>query len=82
VAIFDEGVDLAGEQINSSQQAERAMAFVFMVARKGGPGRQAWAANPVMWLRSPGYLASRRRRRSLPACAICLTFSSPWPRPS
>lgn len=36
VAIFDKGVDLAGEQINPSQQAERAMAFVFMVARKGG----------------------------------------------
>src|ERR1700741_5675056 len=36
VAIFDKGVDLAGEQINSSQQAERAMAFVFMVACKGG----------------------------------------------
>lgn len=36
VAIFDKGVDLAGEQINPSQQAERAMAFVFMVTRKGG----------------------------------------------
>src|ERR1700757_3420056 len=36
VAIFDKGMDLAGEQINPSQQAERAMAFVFMVARKGG----------------------------------------------
>src|SRR5205814_8146106 len=36
VAISDEGVDLAGEQINPSQQAERAMAFVFMIARKGG----------------------------------------------
>ena len=48
VAIFDKGVDLAGEQINPSQQAERAMAFVFMIARK-----VAWmpesAANPALW---------------------------------
>ena len=43
VAIFDKGVDLAGEQINPRQQAERAMAFVFMVARKGGvDARLGW----------------------------------------
>src|SRR6201987_2043603 len=35
VAISDERVDLAGEQINPSQQAERAMTFVLMIAREG-----------------------------------------------
>src|SRR6266404_5839066 len=34
VAVSDEGVDLAGEQINPGQQAERAMPFVLMIARK------------------------------------------------
>src|SRR6266852_1448740 len=34
VAIFDQGVDLAGEQVNTSQQAERAMALVLMIARE------------------------------------------------
>src|ERR1700739_4230821 len=33
VAISDESVDLAGEQINPSQQADRAMTFVLMIAR-------------------------------------------------
>src|SRR5262245_63937978 len=36
VAVSDERMDFAGEQINPSQQAERAMAFVFMIPRKGG----------------------------------------------
>ena len=44
VAISDQGVDLAGEQIDPGQQAERAMAFVLMIAREGrvdaGLGRQ------------------------------------------
>ena len=35
VAISDESVDLAGEQINPGQQAERAMTFVLMIAREG-----------------------------------------------
>src|SRR6476619_6670153 len=35
VAVSDERVDLAGEQINPSQQAERAMAFVLMVPCEG-----------------------------------------------
>ena len=44
VAVSDQGMHLAGEQINPGQQAERAMAFVFMIAREGrmdaGLGRQ------------------------------------------
>ena len=44
VAVSDEGMDLAGEQINPSQQAECAMAFVLMIARESrvdaGLGRQ------------------------------------------
>src|SRR6201998_3790193 len=35
VAISHEAIDLAGEQINPSQQAERAMTFVLMIAREG-----------------------------------------------
>src|SRR6201997_5524248 len=35
MTILDKGVDLAGEQINSRQQTERAMAFVFMITREG-----------------------------------------------
>ena len=36
IAVPDQGVDLAGEQIDPGQQAERAMAFVFMIASEGG----------------------------------------------
>src|SRR5262245_53789586 len=36
VAVSDERMDLAGEQINPGQQAQRAMAFVLMIPRKGG----------------------------------------------
>ena len=41
MAILDKGVDLAGEQINSRQQTERAMALVFVITREGSGGRQA-----------------------------------------
>ena len=34
VALPDERVDLAGEQIDPGQQAERAMAFVLMIRAK------------------------------------------------
>ena len=42
VAIFDEGVDLSAEQINPSQQAERAMAFVLMIPHDGGMDARHW----------------------------------------
>src|SRR5258708_34810711 len=35
MAGFDQGVDLAGEQINPRQQTERAMALVFMITPEG-----------------------------------------------
>jgi hypothetical protein len=35
VAVSDQGMDLAGEQINPGPQAERAMAFVLMITREG-----------------------------------------------
>jgi hypothetical protein len=35
VAILDEGVNLAGQQINPGQQADCAIALVFMIAREG-----------------------------------------------
>jgi hypothetical protein len=34
MAVFDEGVDLPGEQIDPCQQTERAMAFVLIVTRE------------------------------------------------
>ena len=44
VAILDQGVHLAGQQIDAGQQADRAVALVFMVACEGrmdaGFGRQ------------------------------------------
>src|SRR5215208_1555255 len=44
VAVSDQGMDSAGEQIDPGQQAECAMAFVLMIAREGrmqaGLGRQ------------------------------------------
>src|SRR5271165_5125268 len=44
VAVLDEGVDLAGEQIDAGEQADRAVALVLVVARQGrmsaGLGRQ------------------------------------------
>jgi hypothetical protein len=51
VAIFDKDVDIAGEQINPSQQAERAVAFVFMVARNGGVDARLGRQNPAPSLR-------------------------------
>ena len=44
VAVSDQGMNLPGEQINPSQQAERTMPFVLMIARQSrvdaGLGRQ------------------------------------------
>ena len=44
MAIPDQGVNLAGQQIDAGQQADRAVAFVFVIAREGrmhaGLGRQ------------------------------------------
>ena len=63
VAIPDEGVNLAAQQINPGQQTDGAVALVFMIAREGR-ARRVEAAGPEPWLRSPGYRASRHRRRS------------------
>src|SRR5262249_52599822 len=35
VAILDKGVNLTGQQIDAGQQADRAVTFVFMIAREG-----------------------------------------------
>src|ERR1700728_163042 len=44
MAVSDEGMELAGQQIDASQQTERAMALVFMIPGEGrmdaGFGRQ------------------------------------------
>ena len=57
VAILDQGMDLAGEQINAGQQADRAVALIFMIAREGrvraGLGRQIRAVAAIAWM--PGF---------------------------
>src|ERR1700736_754342 len=69
VAISDEGMDLAGEQIDAGQQAERAIAFVLMITCEGRVDardrRQIGRS-----LRWPEYPAFRHRRRSRPACRV------------
>src|SRR5215468_12671446 len=50
VTVFDESVDLPGQQIDSSQQAERAMTSIFKIACKGRI--DAWHGRQI-----------RRRRR-------------------
>jgi hypothetical protein len=34
VAILDQGVNLAGQQVDTGQQADRTVALVFMIARE------------------------------------------------
>src|ERR1700680_1804346 len=52
MAILDKGVNLAGEQINSRQQAERAMALVFMITREGRV--DAWHGRQIRRRRGDG----------------------------
>jgi hypothetical protein len=46
MAIPDEAMNLPGEQINTGQETNRAMAFIFVIAREGrmraGLGWQVW----------------------------------------
>ena len=57
VAIFHQGVNLAGQQVDTGQQADRAVALVFVVAREGrmnaGFGRQSGAVVAIAWM--PGF---------------------------
>ena len=58
MAISDESVDLAGEQINPSQQAERTMALVLMITSQSrhapaAHGRQIRCGRPMPWI--PGF---------------------------
>ena len=57
VAILDEGVNLAGQQINPGQQADCAIALVFMIAREGrapaGSGGRSGAVVASAWI--PGF---------------------------
>jgi hypothetical protein len=50
VSILHQGVDLAGEQINAGQQADRAMAFVFMIAREGRLGGRSGGVVASAWM--------------------------------
>ena len=54
VALPDERVDLAGEQIDPGQQAERAMAVVLMIPREArmaaGTGGKSGAVVAMAWI--------------------------------
>ena len=56
VAVSDQGMNPPGEQINPSQQAERTMPFVLMIAARKSHGRRARAANRARSLQWPGFL--------------------------
>jgi hypothetical protein len=64
VAIPDQRMDFAGEQINPGQEAHRAKAFVHMVTREGRVDAGATATNWGPWLRWPGCPAFHRKRGS------------------
>ena len=57
VAILDQSVNRAGEQVDAGQQADRAVALIFMIAREGrvraGLGRQIRAVVAIAWM--PGF---------------------------
>ena len=57
VAILDQSVNRAGEQVDARQQADRAVALIFMIAREGrvraGLGRQIRAVAAIAWM--PGF---------------------------
>ena len=57
VTVLDQGVNLAGHQIEASQQGHCAVALVFVVAGKGrvhaGLGRQIGAVVAIAWI--PGF---------------------------
>jgi hypothetical protein len=57
MAVPDQGVDLAGEHIDPCQQAERAMAFVFVIAGKVActPGSGAKSGAVVAMASIPGF---------------------------
>ena len=64
VAILDAGVDLAGEQVDASQQADGTVALVFMIA---GDGRvNAGHRRQVRSGQADRLHASRHRTRSRP----------------
>ena len=61
MAISDQGVNLTGQQIDAGQQADRAMALVFVITRKcrvpASLGQQAARSS-----QSPEYRAFRHKR--------------------
>src|SRR5271167_2028215 len=61
VALPDERVDLAGEQIDPGQQAERAMAFVLMIPREARMAAWHWRQIRCQFVRRPRFSLSTRR---------------------
>ncbi|GAC1464269.1 MAG: hypothetical protein PVSMB1_14360 [Gemmatimonadaceae bacterium] len=57
MAILDQGMDPTGEEIDPSQQTERAMALVLVVTREtridAGPGGKSGAVVAIAWM--PGF---------------------------
>ena len=53
IAILDQGMNLAGEQINSGQQTKRTVALVLIVARQTGMLAGCGAVVAIAWI--PGF---------------------------
>ena len=57
VAVLDQSVNRAGKQVDAGQQADRAVAFIFMIAREGrvraGLGGRSGAVVAIAWM--PGF---------------------------
>ena len=62
MAILDQRMDLAGDEVDAGQQADRAVALIFMLTCEGRMGARFGWQNPGPLSRSPGYPASRRKR--------------------
>ena len=57
MAILHQGMNLAGQQVDTGQQADRAVALVFVVAREGrmncGSGGKSGVVVAIAWM--PGF---------------------------
>ena len=61
MAVLTQGMDLSADQVDAGQQADRAVALGFIVAREAGM-LAGYGGQVGTWLRSPGCRVSRRRR--------------------
>ena len=62
MAILDQRMDLAGDEVDAGQQADRAVTFIFMLTCEGRMHAGVRAASRWRSLRWPVCRASRRRK--------------------